>query len=83
MQEIWLKIVTKAWHEPAFKAELLANTNEVLKRYDVVIPPGVTYETLEDGVGGKHFLILPPEPKGGDLDIDNFGRNVQSGDPGF
>ena len=82
-QETWLKIIAKAWDEEAFKERLLKEPNEVLKEYHNEIPPGVTYEVLEDGVKGKHYLVLPPKPPKGELVIDNFGRDSQSGDPGF
>lgn len=86
MKETWLKIITRAWNEPAFKARLLANPNEVLKEYHVDIPEGVTYVVKEDELKGTRYLILPPAPPDGDddsLTIDNFGRKSQSGDPGF
>jgi len=84
MQETWLKIITRAWSEPGFKARLLANANEVLAEYHINIPDGVIYQALEDGVDGKHYLVLPPKPEDdGSLKIDNFGRAAQSGDPGF
>ena len=84
MQETWLKIITRAWNEPAFKTRLLTDTDDVLREYHIVIPDGVSYQAVEDGVGGKHYLVLPPAPPDdGSLLIDNFGRNAQSGDPGF
>ncbi len=83
-KEAWLMIITKAWAEPKFKARLLKEPNKVLAEYKVKIPKGVTYEVLQDGVKGKHYLVLPPKPaKDGSLQIDNFGRIAQSGDPGF
>ena len=84
MQETWLKIITRAWNEPAFKTRLLNETDEVLKEYHIDIPDGVTYEVKEDELKGKRYLVLPPAPSDdGSLTIDNFGRNSQSGDPGF
>ena len=84
MQETWLKIITRAWNEPDFKTRLLTQTDDVLKEYHVDIPAGVTYQVVEDEVQGKRYLVLPPAPSDdGTLTIDNFGRNSQSGDPGF
>jgi len=86
MNETWLKIITRAWNEPAFRVRLLdpKQTNDVLKEYHIDIPDGISYEVLEDGVKGKHYLVLPPTPSDdGSLTIDNFGRTAQSGDPGF
>lgn len=87
MNETWLKIITKAWSEDDFKADLLKDTNAVLKQYGVKIPDGVKYKTIEDGLndGGNavYYLVLPPKPDENKLKIDNFGRKAQSGDPGF
>jgi hypothetical protein len=84
MKDIWLKIITRAWNEPAFKARLLTDTDAVLKEYHIDIPDGVTYEVKEDELKGKRYLVLPPAPSDdGSKTIDNFGRDSQSGDPGF
>ncbi len=83
MQETWLRIITRAWREPTFKAKLIEHTNDVLKEYDVELPEGITYKIVEDGVAGVHYLVLPPAPAGEELKIDTFGRKAQSGDPGF
>jgi nitrile hydratase alpha subunit len=84
MQETWLKIITRAWNEPSFKTRLLTETDKVLQEYHVDIPEGVTYQVVEDELKGKRHLVLPPAPSDdGSLTIDNFGRNSQSGDPGF
>ena len=79
--ETWLKIITKAWAEPAFKARLLQEPNEVLAEFHIVIPAGVTYKVVEDELQGTRYLVLPPKP--GDEIKDAFDRNSESGDPGF
>jgi hypothetical protein len=81
MKETWLKIITRAWSEPDFKARLLAETDEVLKEYHIDIQAGVSYQVVEDQVVGKRYLVLPPPP--GDNAIDDFKRDQHSGDPGF
>jgi nitrile hydratase alpha subunit len=81
MKETWLKIITRAWDEPAFKARLLADTDAVLKEYHIDIQPGVTYQVVEDQLVGKRYLVLPPPPS--DNAIDDFKRDQNSGDPGF
>lgn len=86
--DTWLKIVTRAWSEPAFKARLLdpKQTTDILRdEYHMTIPDGVTFVVLEDQLKGTRYLVLPPAPDPGDpsLTIDDFGRDAQSGDPGF
>jgi len=60
MQEIWLKIITRAWNESAFKARLLSDTDAVLREYHIDIPDGVTYQVFERGTlaqrGGEPAL---------------------------
>jgi len=84
MKETWLKIITRAWNEPDFKERLLTDADGVLKEYHIDIPDGVTYVVKEDAAKGTRYLVLPPAPSDdGSLTIDNFGRDSQSGDPGF
>ncbi|HET9958464.1 MAG TPA: nitrile hydratase subunit alpha [Polyangiaceae bacterium] len=84
--EKWAQIVRRAWEEPDFKQRLITNTNEVLKEYDIQVSEGVTYRIVEDELKGTRYLVLPPKlPDDGDgsLRVDDFGRDVESGDPGF
>ena len=81
MKETWLKIITRAWDEPAFKTRLLTQTDEVLKEYGLKIPAGVTYQVVEDEAAGKRYLVLPPKHTADLEDISD--RSAQSGDPGF
>jgi hypothetical protein len=83
MNETWLKIITRAWSEPAFKARLLAETDEVLKEYHIDLPAGITYQVVEDEAVGKRYLVLPPAPSADGPLFDISNRNSQSGDPGF
>ncbi len=80
----WRQIVTKAWSDPIFKARLIKDPNAVLAEYHITVPPGVTFEVVEDTLDKKRYLVLPPPPpEGGDLHVDDFGRNSGGGDPGF
>ena len=55
------KIIAKAWRDPAFKAELIANPAAALKAEGIDVPAGMAVTVVEDT--GKHFhLVLPPAP---------------------
>lgn len=83
MKETWLKIITKAWSDAAFKDRLLNETDAVLKEYNITIPPGITYQVVEDQAVGKRYLVLPPASDPNAPVIDTFNRSAHSGDPGF
>ena len=55
------KIIAKAWRDPAFKAELIANPAAALKVEGIDVPAGMAVTVLEST--DKHFhLVLPPVP---------------------
>ena len=57
------KIIAKAWREPAFKAELIANPAAALKAEGIDMPAGMAVTVLENTE--KHFnLVLPLVPSG-------------------
>jgi hypothetical protein len=55
------KIVAKAWRDPAFKAELLANPAVALKAEGIDVPAGMAVTVLEN-TDKQFHLVLPPEP---------------------
>ena len=55
------RIIAKAWRDPAFKAELIANPSAALKAEGVIVPAGIALTVLENT--DKHFyVVLPPSP---------------------
>ena len=55
------KIIAKAWRDPAFKAQLIANPAATLKAEGFEAPAGVTVTVVENT--DQHFhLVLPPAP---------------------
>ena len=57
------KVVARAWHDPAFKAKLMADPGSALKEAGLPVPQGVTVTVVENTE--KHFhLVLPREPEG-------------------
>ncbi len=62
-KKLWAKIVTKAWCDEAFKAELLSNTEQVLKAEGAEIPEGVHMHVVEErkpSTVEEIYLYLPP-----------------------
>jgi hypothetical protein len=55
------KIIAKAWRDPAFKAELIANPAAVLKAEGVDVPAGMTVTVVEN-TDRQFHLVLPPVP---------------------
>jgi hypothetical protein len=55
------KIIAKAWRDPAFKAELIANPAAALKAEGIDVPAGMTVTVLENTDELFH-LVLPPVP---------------------
>lgn len=62
-KKLWAKIVAKAWCDDAYKAELLNNTEKVLKAEGVEIPKGVRVHVVEKqtpSTAEDVYLYLPP-----------------------
>ena len=55
------KIIAKAWRDPAFKAELIANPAAALKAEGIDVPAGMTVTVVENTDKLFH-LVLPPVP---------------------
>ena len=55
------KIIAKAWRDPAFKAELIANPAAALKAEGIDVPAGMKVTVVENTDKLFH-LVLPPAP---------------------
>ncbi len=55
------KIIAKAWRDPAFKAELIANPAAALKGEGIDVPAGMAVTVLEN-TDKQFHLVLPPLP---------------------
>ena len=55
------KIIAKAWRDPAFKAELIANPAAALKAEGIDVPAGMAVTVLEN-TDKQFHLVLPPAP---------------------
>jgi len=55
------KIIAKAWRDPAFKAELIANPAAALKAEGIDVPEGMAVTVLEN-TDKQFHLVLPRAP---------------------
>ncbi len=55
------KVIAKAWRDPAFKAELIANPAAALKAEGIDVPAGMAVTVVENTDRHLH-LVLPPAP---------------------
>jgi hypothetical protein len=55
------KVIAKAWRDPAFKAELIANPATALKAEGIDVPAGMTVTVVEN-TDQLFQLVLPPVP---------------------
>ena len=73
------KVIAKAWHDPSFKAKLLAKPQGTLRQTGVSIPAGVTVKVVENT--GTHFHFVPAKPSGelSDEELDHAAGAGLSG----
>ena len=55
------KVIAKAWRDPAFKAELIANPAAALKAEGLDVPAGMMVSVVEN-TDKQFHLVLPPVP---------------------
>ena len=60
-ESVFAKIIAKAWRDPAFKAELIANPAAALKAEGIDVPAGMAVTVLEN-TDKQFHLVLPPVP---------------------
>ena len=60
-QAAYGKIIARAWRDPAFKMQLMADPRATLEHAGVAVPAGVTVEVMEDSATHVHF-VLPLKP---------------------
>ena len=63
----FFKVVARAWSDPAYKAQLLADPASALAEMGLSPPEGVALEVYENTPERMH-LILPAAPPGYEFD---------------
>ena len=74
------RIIARAWSDPAFKAELLADPHKVLTAAGIALKPGVMIKVVEN-TDSLHHLVLPPKPSGelNDVELDKVAGGTMPG----
>lgn len=56
------QIIQKAWQDPSFKAQLLANPKAAIQEaLGVMIPDHIQLKAVEEN-SNEFYLVLPPQP---------------------
>ena len=64
------KVVAKAWTDPTFKAQLLADPQATLAAAGLAIPPDVTVKVVENTDKLVHLVLPPPVAEIGLSDVE-------------
>jgi hypothetical protein len=56
----YAKVVARAWSDPVFKAQLLADPNAALAAMGAPVPPGVGIKVVENTDKLVHLVLLAP-----------------------
>jgi hypothetical protein len=71
-EEVWRKLVIRAWNDPELKRQLKEEPNRVLAAAGLELPPGITFVVVENEPSRVH-LVLPAQPQAaGALSDDAF-----------
>lgn len=84
-QEILNAVVSKAWKDPVFKENLLANpltTIENFLGYKVKLPEGKNISFVDQSDETTIFINIPAEAKIDDVELDEEQLDIVSGGEG-
>ena len=73
------KVVARAWTDPAFKAQLLADPQATLAAAGLSIPPGVTVKVVENTDKLVHLVLPPPIANSGlsELELEKIAGGLR------
>lgn len=74
----YAQVVAKCWADPAFKAELIANTNAALAAEGIAVPAGVEIRVVENSANVV-YVVLPARPAEGELSDEDMTSIVSGG----
>ncbi|MFC5649331.1 NHLP leader peptide family RiPP precursor [Paenibacillus solisilvae] len=62
-QELLNKIIEKAWSDPAFKKQLLADPKGAIQdSFNITVPDDIEVTAVEESPN-KFYLVIPPVPQ--------------------
>jgi len=61
---VWAKLVARAWADPGFKSQLVADPSAILKQEGIDIPAAFKIKVDDGGKTAMCTLPLPPKPAG-------------------
>lgn len=72
-QELLNQIIEKAWSDPAFKKQLLADPKGAIQEsFNVTVPSDIEINVLEE-TANKFYLVIPAAPE-----TDDRAASVQA-----
>lgn len=84
-QDILNAVVSKAWKDPAFKANLISNPHETVEEflgYRVKLPDGKKIAFVDQSDNSTIFINIPAEPDMEDVELDEEQLDIVSGGEG-
>ncbi|MBW5446129.1 NHLP leader peptide family natural product precursor [Cohnella sp. CFH 77786] len=62
LQTLKAQIIQKAWKDPEFKAQLLADPGSALQAsFGITLPEGIGLQAVEE-TSYQYFLVIPSDP---------------------
>ncbi|MDI4649918.1 NHLP leader peptide family RiPP precursor [Cohnella hashimotonis] len=73
LESLKVQVIKKAWEDPAFKQQLLADPKAAVKdAFGVELPQEIQVTTVEE-TASHYYLVIPPNPE----DIAGGNSNVE------
>lgn len=62
LNSLKVQIIQKAWADPAFKEQLLADPRKALQAsFGIELPEGINLKVVEE-TPSDYYLVIPPNP---------------------
>lgn len=84
-QEILQSIVQKAWNDPVFKQNLIANAKQTIESFlgrPMTIPAGKNIAVVDQSNASTIFINIPAEPNMDDMELNEDQLDIVAGGTG-